>query len=119
MPGLSRIADMMSCLLYCTCVEMLWIKEVSPHVAPQQKSALSTRSPLPRRPDYEDESDRLIELRGDWIGGCLLGTGIFATLFLTLAEHRYFWMALALLVVMVGAGVVENVAKLLYYHVGV
>lgn len=73
----------------------------------------------PKRAGHEDERDRLIELRGIRVGAYVLGTGIFFTLVMTMAETPYFWIAHGLLAVMVVAEIVENVTKLVLYRQGV
>lgn len=70
----------------------------------------------PRTGDESDERDRIIDLRGEWIGGYVLGTGALAGLFLAMAEFDQFWIANAILLAMVLSEVVTGAAKLVLYR---
>jgi hypothetical protein len=66
--------------------------------------------------DRADERDRLVDLKGEWIGGFILGTGAVTGLFLAMAEMDWFWIANILLAGLVLSEVVTSVAKLVYYR---
>lgn len=70
----------------------------------------------PYEGDQSDERDKLIDLKGEWIGGFALGTGTLVGLFLAMAEFETFWIANALLAGLVLSEVVTSVAKLIYYR---
>lgn len=67
----------------------------------------------------EDERDREINLRGELIGGAVLGVGVVAGLGLTMAETEWFWIGQALLGALVFAEIATNGAKLVLYRRGV
>jgi hypothetical protein len=73
----------------------------------------------PREADVTDERDRLVDLRGEWIGGFVLGTGTLAGLLLAMAEADTFWIANVLLAGMVLSEIVTSVARLVFYRRGV
>lgn len=66
--------------------------------------------------DRSDERDRLIDMRGEWIGGFVLATGALLGLFLAMAEYEPFWIANALLAGLVLSEMVSGVAKLMFYR---
>jgi hypothetical protein len=70
----------------------------------------------PRDADASDERDRLIDLRGEGIGGYVLGTAAVAGLLLAVAELDFFWIANVLLAGLVLSEVASGVAKLVYYR---
>lgn len=63
-----------------------------------------------------DERDRQVDLKGEWIGGFVLGTAAVTGLFLAMAEVESFWVANTLLAGLVLSEVVTSVAKLVYYR---
>lgn len=63
-----------------------------------------------------DERDRLIEARGESIGGVALGAGAVGGIFLAMAEFDYFWIANTILLGLVLSEVVAGSAKLIYYR---
>jgi hypothetical protein len=71
-------------------------------------------------PPYEgrqpDERDRLIEARGELIGGYAIGTGAVGGILLAMAEFDYFWIANTILLGLVLSEVVAGAAKLVYYR---
>lgn len=66
--------------------------------------------------DRSDERDRLIDIRGEWIGGFVLGVGTLTGLLLAMAELETFWIANALLAGLVLSEIVSGVAKLVLYR---
>ncbi len=70
----------------------------------------------PREAGRSDERDRLIDLRGEWIGGFVLGTGTITGLLLAMVEVDFFWIANVLLAGLVLSEVVTSVAKLVFYR---
>ena len=69
----------------------------------------------PYRGRQPDERDRLIELKGESIGGVVLGTGAVGGVFLAMAEFDYFWIANTVLLGLVLSEVVAGAAKLILY----
>jgi hypothetical protein len=73
-------------------------------------------------PPYEgrqpDERDRLIEARGESIGGVVLGAGAVGGIFLAMAEFEHFWIANTILLGLVLSEVVAGGTKLLSYRRG-
>lgn len=71
-------------------------------------------------PSYEgdetDERDRIIDLKGEGIGGYVLATGTLVGLFLAMAEYEPFWIANALLAGLVLSEIVTSASKLVYYR---
>lgn len=63
-----------------------------------------------------DERDRLIEARGESIGGLALGAGAVGGIFLAMAEFDYFWIANTILLGLVLSEVVAGSAKLVLYR---
>ncbi|MGF1617528.1 MAG: hypothetical protein ACFCU2_06915 [Acidimicrobiia bacterium] len=63
-----------------------------------------------------DERDRLIEARGESIGGLVLGAGAVVGIFMAMAEFDYFWIANTILLGLVLSEVVAGGAKLIYYR---
>ena len=63
-----------------------------------------------------DERDRLIEARGESIGGVVLGAGAVGGVFLAMAESDYFWIANTILLGLVLSEVVAGGAKFIYYR---
>lgn len=70
----------------------------------------------PYRARQADERDRFIEVKGESIGGGVLGTGAVAAIFLAMAEVDYFWIANTILLGLVLSEVVAGVAKLIFYR---
>lgn len=70
----------------------------------------------PGEAGHADERDRLIDLKGEWPGGFVLGTGVFAGIVLAVIEAEHFWIANALLLAMVLSEVTSSVAKLVLYR---
>lgn len=63
-----------------------------------------------------DERDRLIEARGESIGGVVLGAGAVGGIFLAMAEFEYFWIANTILLGLVLSEVVAGSTKLFLYR---
>ncbi len=70
----------------------------------------------PYEGDRTDERDRIIDLKGEWLGGFILGTGTVVALFLAMAEIHWFWIANTLLAGLVLSEVVTSITKLVYYR---
>jgi hypothetical protein len=70
----------------------------------------------PYRGRQQDERDKLIEVKGESIGGIVLGTGAVGGIFLAMAEFDYFWIANTILLGLVLSEVVAGAAKLIYYR---
>lgn len=69
--------------------------------------------------DDMDERDRLIELKGERMGGTVLGGCVLMVIGMILLGFSQFWTANALLLAMVLAEVVKSVMKLVNYRRGV
>lgn len=66
----------------------------------------------------EDERDRMIEMRGDQIGGYVLAVGTLGALWLVLIDAEMFWIAHALVVGLVLSELVKDVRMLAAYRRG-
>jgi len=68
--------------------------------------------------DEEDERDKLFNLRGDQVSNSVLSIGIVLVLGLVMVEADYFWIAQAILAVLVGASIIRWMVVLTYYRRG-
>jgi hypothetical protein len=62
--------------------------------------------------------DRKINRFGAYIGGYVLGAGMFVVLVLAMTETEYFWIANAALAIMVLAELVTSAIKINLYRRG-
>lgn len=69
--------------------------------------------------DDEDERDRLIERRGDQVGGYVLAVAALAGMGLAMVEGAYFWIANALLAGLVLSELVKGIVMLAAYRRGI
>lgn len=69
--------------------------------------------------DEEDERDKLINLRGDQISNTVVTLGSVAVLGLVMVEVDYFWIAQAILAVIVGASIIRWISVLIYDRRGI
>ncbi len=77
---------------------------------------ISVRSAQRREPvDEEDERDRLIDMRGDQVGGFVLAVGAVLGIGLALIKADYFWIANGLLALALAAGIARSTV-VLYAH---
>jgi len=65
-----------------------------------------------------DVRDRKINRFGEYIGGYVLGAGMFVVLVLAMTETEYFWIANAALAIMVLAELVTSAIKINLYRRG-
>jgi len=72
----------------------------------------------PKAADAYDERDRLIDLKGERVGGYVLAVGVFAGLVLTMFEVPYFYIANALLAGWVLAEIITGTTKVVLYRRG-
>jgi hypothetical protein len=81
---------------------------------------ISVLAALARREadEDEDERDRLIEMRGDQVGGYALVIGALVALALAMMEVHYFWIANAILAGLVLSEIGKAIAMLLAYRRG-
>lgn len=70
----------------------------------------------PHEEDRSDERDHLVNMRGEMVGGYVLGTAAFAALVLAMIEAEYFWIANSVLLGLVLSEVVAGVTKLALYR---
>ncbi len=66
--------------------------------------------------DRSDERDKIVDLKGEWIGGFVLGSGVLVGLGLAMGEFEHFWIANTLLAGLVLSEVVTSIAKAVYYR---
>jgi heme/copper-type cytochrome/quinol oxidase subunit 2 len=71
-----------------------------------------------RQADDEDERDRLIERRGDQVGGYVLAVAALVGMGLAMVEGAYFWIANALLAGLVLSELVKGIVMLSAYRRG-
>jgi hypothetical protein len=72
----------------------------------------------PKAAEAYDERDRLIDLKGEQVGGYVLAVGVFAGLVLTMMEVPYFFIANALLAGWVLAEITTGAIKIVLYRRG-
>jgi hypothetical protein len=65
-----------------------------------------------------DVRDQKIDRFGEYVGGYVLGAGIFVLLVLAMTEMEYFWIANAALGIMVLAELVTSATKIILYRRG-
>ena len=73
---------------------------------------------LSRQDDGPDERDRRVDRFGEYIGGYVLGTGCLVVLVLAMSEVEHFWIAHAILGVLVLSELVTDVVKIIVYRRG-
>lgn len=81
---------------------------------------ISVLAALARREasEDEDERDRLIEMRGDQVGGYVLAVGALVGLGLAMVEVPYFWIANAILAGLVLSEIGKAIVMLVAYRRG-
>jgi putative copper export protein len=81
---------------------------------------ISVLAALARREaqEDEDERDRLIEMRGDQVGGYLLAIGALVALALAMLEFQYFWIANTILAGLVLSEIGKAIVMLSAYRRG-
>ena len=72
----------------------------------------------PNDTDEEDERDRLIEMRGDQVGGYMLAVGALFALGLAMVEVEYFWIANTLLASLVLSEIGKAALMVIVYRRG-
>jgi hypothetical protein len=72
----------------------------------------------PNDTDEEDERDRLIEMRGDQVGGYMLAVGALFGLGLAMVEVEYFWIANTLLASLVLSEIGKAALMVIVYRRG-
>lgn len=72
----------------------------------------------PAEADKSDQRDKDINRLGEYVGGTVLGFGMIVPFGLALTEAPYFWIANAMYVVFVIAGISAAAAKLVLYRRG-
>ena len=70
----------------------------------------------PKEAEAYDERDRLIALRGERIGGYVLGVVVFVGLVLAMGEVHHFYIANGLLLGWVLAEIIDNASKVVLYR---
>jgi hypothetical protein len=65
-----------------------------------------------------DVRDHKIDRFGEYVGGYVLGAGVFVLLILAMTETEYFWIANAALGIMVLAELVTSATKIIMYRRG-
>lgn len=66
--------------------------------------------------DASDERDLAINMRGEYFGGYVLGTGAVVVLLLAMVEVAYFWIANVMLLALVLSEIVTGIVKLSSYR---
>jgi hypothetical protein len=72
----------------------------------------------PNDSDEEDERDRLIEMRGDQVGGYMLAVGALFALGMVMVEVEYFWIANTLLAGLVLSQIGKAALMVIVYRRG-
>ena len=65
-----------------------------------------------------DERDRLVDLRGEWLGSYVLALGVFGGLGLAMFEANSFWVGQVLLGGLVLSEITKDVRTLMLYRQG-
>lgn len=103
--------------------EMTWQPLMILTVVPVTLLAAATHIYLamrsPNDADEYDERDRLIDLRGEWLGGIVLAVGVFAGIVLAMFETDPFWVAHVLLGALVLAEITKDARTLVLYRRGI
>ena len=68
--------------------------------------------------EESDVRDRKISRFGEYVGAYVLGAGMFVVLVLAMTETEYFWIANAVLGIMVLAELVTSATKIILYRRG-
>lgn len=69
-----------------------------------------------REAGAEDERDRLIALRGERVGGAMLGVTVFSGIVLAMLDAHHFYVANALMLGWVLAEIAEGLTRLVLYR---
>ena len=72
----------------------------------------------PEEAGKSDQRDKEINRLGEYVGGATLGIGMIVPFGLALAEVAHFWIANAMFLVFVVAGLVGTIVKLIAYRRG-